>query len=170
MPTFAQPFEMMEACHERVARMLTLLKRLREHLPQHGADDQARQAAKDVMKYFDQAAPQHHEDEEKHVFPPLLDRGDAVNVATVRKLQQDHRQMEAGWAQAREVLDAIARGELGALTPRQSQALDEFAELYDEHIAAEEKIAYPAARTLLDEPTVRAMGEEMAARRGVKLP
>ena len=109
MPTFAEPFEMMEACHERVARMLTLLKRLREHLPQHGADVQAQQAAKDIMKYFDQAAPQHHEDEEKHVFPPLLERGDALNVATVRKLQQDHRAMETGWKQAREVLDVAER-------------------------------------------------------------
>ena len=62
--TFEQPYEMMEACHERVHRMLALLERLREHLPLHGADAQAQQAARDIMRYFDQAAPQHHTDEE----------------------------------------------------------------------------------------------------------
>ena len=40
--SFAQPFEMLEACHERVHRMLTLLFRLRDHLRAHGADDHAR--------------------------------------------------------------------------------------------------------------------------------
>src|SRR5665647_521132 len=61
---FEQPFEMLEACHERVNRMLALLVRLREYLPGHGTDDNARQAARDVMRYFDLAAPHHHQDEE----------------------------------------------------------------------------------------------------------
>ena len=69
---FEQPFEMLVACHERVHRMLALLGRLREHLHGHGPDTQAQQAARDVMRYFDQAAPLHHQDEELHVFPPLL--------------------------------------------------------------------------------------------------
>ena len=47
---FEQPFEMLVACHERVNRMLTLLSRLREHMSSHGADDNARQAARDVMR------------------------------------------------------------------------------------------------------------------------
>ncbi|RYY81317.1 MAG: hemerythrin domain-containing protein, partial [Comamonadaceae bacterium] len=50
---FEQPFEMLEACHERVHRMLTLLDRLRRHVAGHGTDEQARQAARDVMRYFD---------------------------------------------------------------------------------------------------------------------
>ena len=48
--SFEQPFEMLEACHERVHRMLGLLARLREHMCTHGADEQARQAARDVMR------------------------------------------------------------------------------------------------------------------------
>ncbi len=86
---FEQPFEMLEACHERVQRMLALLGRLREHLASHGADEQARQAARDVMRYFDQAAPEHHRDEELHVFPPLLAQNDPKVAAVVVRLQQD---------------------------------------------------------------------------------
>ncbi|RYY71287.1 MAG: hemerythrin domain-containing protein, partial [Comamonadaceae bacterium] len=69
---FEQPFEMLEACHERVQRSLQLLARLCAHVRSQGGDDSAREAARDVLRYFDIAAPLHHEDEELHVFPPLL--------------------------------------------------------------------------------------------------
>jgi hemerythrin-like domain-containing protein len=164
---FEQPFEMLEACHERVHRMLKLLARLREHLRRQGADTQAQQAARDVMRYFDQAAPQHHEDEELHVFPPLLAQGDREIVAVVTRLQQDHRQMEARWTAARQVLSAVAEGRTSSLSADEDAALDAFAALYDDHIRAEEEIAYPAAQELIDEPTRTAMGEEMMRRRGV---
>jgi hemerythrin-like domain-containing protein len=164
--TFDQPFEMMAACHERLDRMLALLEKLRAHLPRHGADDQARQAAKDVMRYFDQAAPQHHRDEELHVFPPLLAQADAQTVDVVRQLQREHAAMEAGWVRVREVLAAIAGGSLAALSAQHAEVLDAFAALYSAHIAAEERIAYPAARALLNEAQVQAIGQEMARRRG----
>ncbi len=166
-PGFEQPFEMLEACHERVQRMLSLLQRLREHLPGHGADSNAQQAARDVMRYFDQAAPQHHRDEELHVFPPLLAQGDPATLVLVGRLRQDHLRMEARWADARKVLDAVAGGALDALAPGHQAALDAFAGLYADHIAAEEQLAYPAAAALLDAQALAAMGEEMMRRRGV---
>ena len=92
---------MLEACHERVERTLTLLSRLRSYLREQAVDDAARQAARDVLRYFDIAAPLHHEDEELHVFPLLLARGAPSVVALVRQLQQDHVHMAADWAAAR---------------------------------------------------------------------
>jgi hemerythrin-like domain-containing protein len=165
---FEQPFEMLEACHERVHRMLKLLARLREHLRGHGADQSARDAARDVMRYFDQAAPHHHRDEELHVFPALLAQGEPETVALVRRLQRDHVDMEMRWQDARRVLAAIQAGELPVLAPADEAALDAFAGLYDGHIEAEEGIVYPAAVDLLDEQSQQAMGQEMMRRRGVK--
>lgn len=69
---------MMGACHERVQRVLDLLGRLRDHVARHEVDHEARQAARDGMRYFDVAAPQHHRDEERHVFPLLEAHGDAA--------------------------------------------------------------------------------------------
>jgi hemerythrin-like domain-containing protein len=166
-PGFEQPFEMLEACHERVARMLALLGRLREHMAEHGGDTSAREAARDVMRYFDQAAPQHHRDEELHVFPPLLAQGEPGTVAVVQRLQRDHLQMETRWQEARRVLAAIEAGTLETLSPQDAAALDAFAGLYDDHIESEERLAYPAAARLLDPPALAAMGEEMMRRRGV---
>lgn len=163
---FAQPFEMMQACHERVQRMLGLLGRLRIHLAQHGADAQARQAARDVMRYFDMAAPQHHRDEELHVFPPLMAHGDAATRTLVARLQHDHVQMESDWRAARAGLARIEAAQCLALSAADTAALEAFARLYDGHIEAEEAIAYPAAAALLDDAAREAAGAEMRIRRG----
>lgn len=165
---FDEPFEMLEACHERVHRMLDLLERLRSHLRTKGGDEQAQQAARDVMRYFDQAAPQHHKDEELHVFPPLLAQGDPATVQIVQGLQADHLRMEAAWTDARKVLDAVAQGWLDELQLQDEEALARFAALYGGHIEAEEQVVYPAAGRLMDDGGKRAMGREMATRRGLK--
>lgn len=162
---FDQPFEMLEACHERVQRTLGLLARLRAHVAAHGSDDQARQAARDVLRYFDIAAPQHHRDEELHVFPALLEHGDAQLQSLVRRLQADHVQMDARWQDARQVLARIAAGEPAGLDAGDGQRLDAFAALYAGHITAEEQVAYPRARSLLDSESIARAGEEMARRR-----
>ncbi|HEY8357595.1 MAG TPA: hemerythrin domain-containing protein [Ramlibacter sp.] len=168
--SFAQPFDMLQACHERLQRLLATLARMRGHVALHGADEQARQAARDVMRYFDQAAPQHHRDEELHVFPRLLAQGDAAQRALVERLQQDHHAMHAGWERARPVLAALAEGELQRLDPRQEAALVDFASLHASHLEAEEAIAYPATRPCFDDAALAAMGREMGERRGVRIP
>lgn len=162
---FEQPFAMLEACHERVQRTLALLGRLRAHVQTHGADEPARQAARDVLRYFDIAAPLHHEDEELHVFPPLLAQGPAEVVALVQRLLQDHRDMVADWAAARQPLQALLEGRADAFGAADGAVLDRFAERYARHIEDEERVAYPAAHGLLPGATLQAMGLEMAGRR-----
>ena len=160
------PFEMLGACHERVQGMLALLERLRERMRAQGADGQVRQAAADVMRYFDLAAREHHRDEELHVFPPLLAQGDAAVVATIVRLQIDHLNMEWRWLAAHDVLAAIAEGIVQSLTPVHDAALDAFVRLYDKHIEIEEQIVFPAAAALVTGAPLRTMGREMMTRRG----
>ncbi|CAN7192667.1 hemerythrin domain-containing protein [Acidovorax sp. LjRoot74] len=159
---------MLEACHERVQRTLALLARLRAHVRQHGADEDARQAARDVLRYFDIAAPLHHEDEELHVFPLLRAQASSDVQTLVQQLQQDHLAMTADWAAARVPLLALADATAALFTPGDDAALDRFAQRYADHIAAEEGTAYPAALALLAPATLAAMGQEMAARRGAR--
>lgn len=165
------PFEMLAACHERVERMLALQAKLQQHLLDKGCDEAARQAARDVMRYFDMAAPLHHQDEELHVFPPLLAGADAMLRTLAERLINDHRQMEAAWVPARSVLQAIADSspdaDWCALTPAQADALNQFAALYEQHLADENAVAYPAAQVALPPEAVQAMSEDMMQRRGV---
>lgn len=165
---FDSPFEMLTSCHERVQRSLRLLLRLGDHLRTHPCDEPARQAARDVLRYFDQAAPLHHEDEERHVFPRVLGGGDAALAATVRQLQADHARMEAGWQAVRGELERIAGDRDGSTRPgADSLAVWQgFADLYGEHITLEETQVYPAAQALTPPEALAAMGADMAARRG----
>ena len=119
---FEAPFEMLAACHERVERMLALLSRLQAHLLESGCDASARQAASDVMRYFDLAAPLHHQDEELHVFPPLLAGPDGGLHSLVQRLLEDHRAMDVAWPAARRVLVAVAGGPTDRLDPAAARA------------------------------------------------
>ena len=166
---FDEPFEMLLECHQRVERMLVLLARLAGHLPGHGADEQARQAARDVMRYFDQAGPAHHEDEERHLLPVLQAAGDPALRTLAKRLQGEHESMVRQWSALRADLQAVADGRPDeALTAAAATRRADFATLYREHIEAEEAVAYPAARALLDAAAQVAMGHEMARRRGVR--
>ena len=165
---FDQPFEMLEACHERVQRSLALLERLCDYLRTQTCDDNARQAARDVLRYFDLAAPLHHQDEELHIFPLLLAQGRPDVVAPVQQLQHDHHAMEADWAAARGPLQALAEGEIQTFSGADEAVFAQFSGRYADHIRVEEGLVYPAAQALLSASAVAAMGQEMAQRRGAR--
>jgi hemerythrin-like domain-containing protein len=157
---FDGPFAMLQACHERVERSLLLLERLATHVAQHGADAQAHDAACDVLRYFDIAAPQHHEDEERHVLPVLRAQGQG---ALADRIAADHVAISAAWQALRPWLLALQRGDAGAMP----QDLPRFAAHYREHIALEEGSVFAPVQAALDDAEQRAMGREMAERRGV---
>lgn len=165
---FEAPFDMLAACHERVARMLALLGRLQLHLVEQGRDEAARQAARDVMRYFDLAAPLHHQDEELHVFPPLLAGTDVALATLVQRLMQDHRDMELAWPLARKVLLGIAESpaaDWSPLAPGQTLALNGFAALYTRHLEDEDHLVYPAAQAALTGDALQTMSQDMMQRR-----
>ena len=160
---FDEPFELMGACHERLTRTLDLLARLGAHLADQGCDAQARDAARDVLRYFTIAAPLHHEDEERHVLPRLRAQG---RSALADRLQADHRVMTSSWAEIAPELAAIRDGtfDVRALTAARARWAA-FAALHEDHIEAEEAEAYPVASAAMPEADLRDIGQEMAARR-----
>lgn len=163
---FEQPFEMLEACHDRVRRSLALLGKLVEHVATQGHDAQSRSAAADVLRYFDLAAPLHHLDEETHVFPLLLEQGDTTVREAVQTLQKDHVAMGQLWLQLRRVLldwrDAEAPA---ALTTAMRADAANFSTLYASHLKTEEGLVFPQARSRLNATDLAAMGRQMQARR-----
>ncbi len=163
---FEQPYEMLEACHERVQRSLDLLGRLLDYVEQQGHDAQSRSAAVDVLRYFDIAAPLHHADEETHVFPLLLAEGDADLHALVHRLRADHRRMETLWAEVRlPLLRWREPGCTDAPDRATRNAVTAFRALYGDHIAHEEGTVFPAARARMDDAMLTDMGRQMQARR-----
>ena len=163
---FDQPFEMLEACHERVQRTLRLLNRLSEHIRSHGHDASSRSAAADVLRYFDIAAPLHHEDEELHLFPALSKSNDAGMRELVAQLQKDHVHLSALWKRLRLVL--LAWRDLDqppSMSDADKALINEYLRVYATHIPLEETLAYPSARSLIDAGQLANIGREMATRR-----
>lgn len=165
---FDQPFEMLDACHDRVRRSLDLLRRLRDYLRGHGhgCDDSARQAARDVLRYFDLAAPLHHDDEELNIFPVVLAQGSADAISAVATLLRDHQAMHALWQRLRLVL--MVWSQPGATTPASEsmQALvADFVASYASHIRTEEDLVYPQARALMSAAQIAEISQQMRARR-----
>lgn len=165
-----EPFELLAACHERVKRSLALLLKLIAHAEQHGPDAQAADAARDVLRYFNLAAPLHHEDEERHLLPLLYASERAELVEAAEQMSADHLTFRALWAELAIGLQTLADGQLPDDLPRLRREAESFATLHDSHLALEDKLVFPAAASLAGPATRQAMSEDMAARRGVNLP
>jgi hemerythrin-like domain-containing protein len=165
---FDDPFAMLDACHDRVRRSLDLLQRLNVHVQVKGVDEPARSAARDVLRYFTRAAPQHHEDEERHVVPALRASADAAAHGAADRLLREHAAIRNAWIALEPSLHAIESG----MAPPTGlhEAARHFVELHDRHLRLEEEVAFPCAAAALSErgcAELTAMGDEMARRRGV---
>jgi hemerythrin-like domain-containing protein len=165
--SFDDPVEMWLACHERVRRFASMLGRLRVHMVSAGADEEARASAESIRRYFNEAAPRHHEDEEADMFPLLRARctaTDAAVIATIERVETEHVEMAALW---RELDAVLARIGAGSSAPLADELVERFESLYDAHIVAEETVLLPAMRRVLGAGDWQAIGISMARRRGL---
>jgi hemerythrin-like domain-containing protein len=162
-PDYTDPLGLLSACHRRMLGFCDLLARTQAHLATRGVDEEAVDAARRVMHYFDTAATLHHLDEERDLFPLLTDQPTLVPL--MERLQTEHRELESRWqtlaSQLRHILE-------GAIETRASEdAVTLFCGTYREHIDREETLLLPAARACLRSHEVQRLGRAMAARRGL---
>lgn len=167
-PGFDQPIAVLKHCHDRIRKQLDTLQRLPAHLAAHGADDQARQAAQAIIKYFEKAAHLHHADEEENLLPVLRLVATGEDAATLDALGPgilaDHEAMHAMWQHLHEQLTGVAAGSADALD---GAAAGRFAQRYRDHMATEEAHIAPMAKRLFNEAQMQQLGEAMQARRGL---
>lgn len=163
-PGFDRPLEMLEACHGRIARQCDTLERLLTHLPVHGADAQARMAARAVLAYFDTAALHHHDDEERNLFPLLEAAGAAGACDLVETLTLEHDAQALLWRRLRVELQGIEAGTAVALDAALTRRL---VDMNRAHLEFENARVLPLAREVLDAAALERLGRAMAARRGV---
>jgi len=165
-PGFDRPIAVLKHCHDRIRKQLATLEKLLAHLPTAGADEQARQAAAAVIKYFDQGAPLHHADEEENLIPMLravARDGDAETLqALAPVILEQHHQMDATWLRLREELAAIASGSAAILS---TTATQQFVQSYTAHMEREESTLAPMALRLFSPEQMAQLGDAMQARR-----
>lgn len=163
-PGFDRPLEVLEACHVRIARQCDTLERLLAHLPVHGADTPAQQAARAVLAYFDRAAVHHHDDEERNLFPLLEEAGAPGACELAETLTLEHEEQALLWRRLRAQLTAIEAGTSAMLD---AVPAGRFIALNRSHLAFENARVLPLARQALGPAAIERLGRAMAARRGV---
>lgn len=167
-PDFDQPLAVLKHCHDRIRNQLATLGKMPAYLTQHGADAQAQSAAQAVLRYFRQAAPLHHEDEEMDLLPMLevVAAGeDAQQLqALLPGILKQHVQMNLLWHGLDKQLQAVADGAAAGLD---AAAAREFSELYTLHMEIEETHIATMAKRLFNDGQMKRLGAAMQRRRGI---
>ena len=165
---FEAPLEMLAACHGRIRNQCATLSRLKSHVAAQGIDESARNAARRVIRYFDSAARDHHEDEEQDLFPALLESMAGSDPVCIRELidslTDDHRELARRWDIVRTWMVAV---EAGDAPPPDAEEIDSFVDLYERHATREEQELFPMAARLLGTKELEQIGRSMRLRRGI---
>jgi iron-sulfur cluster repair protein YtfE (RIC family) len=155
--------DLLLACHGRIRSFIDLAVAIGERTdasPESIADGSAR-----VHRYFSVALPLHVADEEEGVLPRLEGRSTELDAALERMCEEHHlhqswiRQLIAGTASlSSDPGDARARAEL-AVTAAQLRVG------FEPHLEQEERVIFPAIRSLLPIAEQHAIVRELRARR-----
>jgi hemerythrin-like domain-containing protein len=161
------PLDLFTANHRRVQARAHALQRLAPQLGAQGADAQVREAALALLRGFDHTVREQHEDEERLLFPALLESMAGSDAVCLRELTDaltaDHRALEQHWRRLRSRLDQVAAGAAAMLPAAEVQA---FVGLYEQHLAREGAELLPMAARLLDDAALEHIGLALRARRG----
>lgn len=170
-PDFDQPVAVLKHCHDRIRKQLKTLDMLASSAALAATPDEVRQAAGAVLRYFDKAAPQHHEDEERDLLPMLADTARGEDAALLSRLSpevlDEHHRMEQLWQRLQPQLAAMAAGQSASLDSADASA---FGELYLGHMDKEESHIAPMAKRLFSSAQMQRLGNAMRTRRGIALP
>ena len=145
---------MLSACHGRVERQCETLLRLVPHLAANGPDQAAREAAQNVMRYFDTSAPHHHADEEEDLFPALLRSApDDRACAAARVLSMRCARSTANWNRPGRNCAGSWKGSGSERRASWTRTkCERLVDLYRSHIAREEEATAAARRRAFSEP------------------
>lgn len=135
-------------CHEGILRRLSALDELPDLLAPAA---RARQVAEQSVGFFREAIFEHHQEEERELFPAVLasarpgEETDRVQ-ALVRRLTHEHRMLEGLWKRLESDLKKVAKGQS---TDLDVSALQRLVTDYAAHAAFEEAEFLPLSETIL---------------------
>ena len=158
-----EPIEMLYAWHSKVKRFCRQLTILPDYLAKNGCNQAVKNDVQQILNYFNQSAPLHHDDEEKDFFP-LLVKYVPEAQKDIDELERQHVTLHDNWAKLSEQLQALLNGERENVD---MALINNVVSGYDKHIALEEPL-FKLGKQHLSESELREIGEIMSARRRVQ--
>ncbi|QPB43466.1 hemerythrin domain-containing protein [Rodentibacter haemolyticus] len=158
--TWNEPIEMLYACHSKVKRFCHQLNILPGYLEKNGVNQAVLNDVKIILQYFNQAAPLHHDDEEKDFFPALLAKVPQAKT-DIEELERQHTDLHQNWHLLSEQLSALIAQERHQVD---AELIQRFTLGYDKHIAIEEPL-FELGKQHLSEAELNRIGKIMSDRR-----
>ena len=158
--TFAEPIEMLYACHDKVRRFCGQTRLLPGYIAEHGRNDIVLQTIRQISQYFNVAAPLHHQDEENDFFPLLLQYAPEAK-ADIDELLRQHESLHANWAAVQTEFDKL-REHAGHMPD--GETLARFTAAYDVHLEIEEAL-FALGKQKIPLQKLAEIGRNMASRR-----
>jgi iron-sulfur cluster repair protein YtfE (RIC family) len=163
---FSDGLKVLLAYHERFLVEGQRLVTFAPTLAQHGLDEAAAAQALRLAEWYESAMPLHHRDEERALFPRIVNRSFLID-GMIERLALDHDEIEAAWGQ---LAPLLRHPEQIANPKRLSQVAHPFEKLLREHIVRENEDFFPKLETFLPSDRRHDIGLDMARLRGRQLP
>lgn len=160
--SFDNPISMLYACHKKVKHFCQVLDKLPEYLKQNHLDEHAQQAIVQVCRYFNQAAPLHHQDEEEDFFP-LLQHYCPDAISDIQLLQTQHQLLHTAWDKINHQLNQALQTQLLDSTI-DAELIHHYTNTYRQHADIEEKW-FARGEAIIPTTALEKIGLRMADRR-----
>ncbi len=169
---FSHPTGLLSDCHRRIEMFLDSLEAVGRVIDR-SATDETKRALMSALLYFRESAPKHTADEEESLFPRLRRVHDPDAQTALEKLNQlekDHQSAELLHAEVERLGQSyLSKGSLSSAEVRNFRnAIADLKSMYQHHISIEDQLVFPVAARVLPQSDQAAIGQEMAARRGVR--
>lgn len=169
--TFERPLDLLISCHNKILHFSSALLKLSTALKQDGWSDSYAASAEQIRRYFNVAGPEHHLDEELHLFPAIIALAPELKQAQssellqrIHQLIKEHVESDALW----ETLDRMLEERTENFAKLDTLA-SQFEEAMREHAEIENEIIFPYAKAHISDTEFKKMGADIAKRRGIKL-
>jgi iron-sulfur cluster repair protein YtfE (RIC family) len=157
--------DLMLECHDRIRSFVSLACRLASAA--EASEDEVRETAARVSRYFSEALPLHVADEEQSIVPRLAGKNPEMD-AVLQAMHGEHIGHEANLKVVVETCNALKASP--AMLPQLRDALlDAASDLEAEfarHLKQEEEVIFPAIRSLLTPEQQLSILNELRGRRG----
>ncbi|MBI4501752.1 MAG: hemerythrin domain-containing protein [Gemmatimonadetes bacterium] len=144
------PFRVLEAEHQEALEALLRLEHAAQALAHQSATADDRDTVRSVLEVLTTTVKDHNEKEEEALFPLLVD--DAPTMI----FEDEHRRL---WALETELRAALERPAPDTQIARLSL---EIVELLREHIARENEVLFPVARSILGPEGISALSRRIS--------
>ena len=168
---FERPLELLESCHEKIIHFSSTLLKLSTALKQQGWTEELTATAQNITRYFNIAGPEHHFDEELHLFPAIIalnteseDQQSRDLIQLINRMIKEHVESDALWEKINHLLNNKSKDF------KQLETLSiEFEKSMREHAEIENSIIFPFAKAHISDAEFKKMGMEIAVRRGIQI-